>query len=188
MFANTDGLIVLDQVNEEGWGVVGPAVRDRLAKLAAARPEKLMFIDSRAHIAQFRCGTLKPNVHECLAALGRSATADDADPASAARDFARLTGCPLYCTVGERGILVADPAGTATLAPGYPVAGPVDIVGAGDSATAGIVSALLAGANRLEAAAVGNLVASITVQQLGTTGTATPQQVLERWREVHGTP
>jgi sugar/nucleoside kinase (ribokinase family) len=59
-------------------------------------------------------------------------------------------------------------------------------VGAGDSATAGIVSALLAGATRLEAAAVGNLVASITVQQLGTTGTASPAQVLARWQAVYG--
>ena len=105
-----------------------------------------MFIDSRAQIAKFRRGTLKPNVHECLAALGRKATAAEDEPATAARDFARLTGCPLYCTVGERGILVADGLQPPVLAPGYPVSGPVDVVGAGDSATAGIVSALLAGA------------------------------------------
>ncbi len=71
-----------------------------------------------------------------------------------------------------------------TLVPGYPVEGPIDVVGAGDSATAGIVSALLSGASRLEAAAVGNLVASITVQQLGTTGTANPRQVIDRWQQT----
>jgi rfaE bifunctional protein kinase chain/domain len=182
----TDGLIVLDQVNEEGWGVVTPAVRERLAELAAQRADKLMFVDSRAHIARFRCGTLKPNVHECLAALGRAPSNPGAEPVAAARDFARLTGCPLYCTVGERGIVVARPGGEAELARGYAVAGPVDTVGAGDSATAGIVSALLAGAEPLEAAAFGNLVASITVQQLGTTGTASPAQILDRWHEVQG--
>ena len=37
VFAATDGLIVLDQVNEEGWGVVTPGVRDHLARLAAGR-------------------------------------------------------------------------------------------------------------------------------------------------------
>ncbi len=108
VFHTTDGLIVLDQVNEEGWGVVGPAIRAHLAALAAAAPEKLMFIDSRAHIAKFRCGTLKPNVHECLAALGRQSTGDEHEPESAVRDFTRLTGCPLYCTLGERGIMVAE--------------------------------------------------------------------------------
>ncbi|HEY4311974.1 MAG TPA: PfkB family carbohydrate kinase [Pirellulales bacterium] len=186
VFAATDGLIVLDQVNEEGWGVIGPAVREHLAQLAEAAPDKLMFIDSRAHIARFRRGTLKPNVHECLAALGRPSTGSANEPITAARDFARLTGCQLYCTVGERGILVADTTGDPVLADGYPVHGPVDVVGAGDSATAGIVLALLAGATRLEAAAVGNLVASITVQQLGTTGTASPAQVLARWQAVYG--
>ncbi|HND52485.1 MAG TPA: PfkB family carbohydrate kinase, partial [Pirellulaceae bacterium] len=56
----------------------------------------------------------------------------------------------------------------------------------GDSATAGIVASLLAGASPEEAAAVGNLVASITVQQLGTTGTASPAQVRERWLQISG--
>ena len=187
IFAATDGLIVLDQVNEEGWGVVSPAVRDHLAQLAAAQPGKLIFIDSRAHIARFRCGTLKPNVHECARALGRTVPGDVTDSAmaaAAAGDFARLTGRPIYCTLGESGILVAEPEGKPTLAPGYPAAGPVDTVGAGDSATAGIVSALLAGAALFEAAAVGNLVASITVQKLGTTGTASPREVVQRWHAV----
>jgi sugar/nucleoside kinase (ribokinase family) len=66
------------------------------------------------------------------------------------------------------------------------VTGPIDIVGAGDSATAGIVLTLLAGGTELEAATAANLVASITVQQLGTTGTASPAQVLARFDEVTG--
>jgi sugar/nucleoside kinase (ribokinase family) len=43
-----------------------------------------------------------------------------------------------------------------------------------------------AGVRLEEAAAFGNLVASITIQQIGTTGTASPQQVRQRWREVNG--
>ena len=50
----------------------------------------------------------------------------------------------------------------------------------GDSATAGAVSALAAGATFPEAALVGNLVASVTIQQLATTGTATTNQVRQR--------
>ena len=52
---------------------------------------------------------------------------------------------------------------------------------------AGIVSALCCGATPVEAALVGNLVASITIQQIGTTGTATREQVLGRYREVSST-
>jgi sugar/nucleoside kinase (ribokinase family) len=43
----------------------------------------------------------------------------------------------------------------------------------------------MAGATFEQAAAFGNLVASITIQQIGVTGTASPEQVRERWSEVH---
>ena len=80
--------------------------------------------------------------------------------------------------------MVSIPGREPTLVSGYPVSGPIDIVGAGDAATSGIVAGLLSGASELEAAAFGNLVASITIQQLGTTGTATPEQVRGRCQET----
>jgi sugar/nucleoside kinase (ribokinase family) len=83
-------------------------------------------------------------------------------------------------------MIVSDPEVTAVS--GVRLTGPIDPTGAGDSATAGAVLALASGATLPEAALVGCLVASITVQQLATTGTATPAQVLERlemWRSQH---
>ena len=68
--------------------------------------------------------------------------------------------------------------------PGIRVPGPVDIVGAGDSVTAGIVASLAAGATYTEAGLVGNLAASITVRQLGVTGTASPVQLLEALKDL----
>jgi hypothetical protein len=44
---------------------------------------------------------------------------------------------------------------------------------------------LVSGADLAAAAAFGNLVASITIQKLGVTGTATPAQVRQRWLEIH---
>ena len=76
-----------------------------------------------------------------------------------------------------------------TLVPGVRVEGPLDPTGAGDSATAGAVLALAAGATLPEAALMGNLVASITVQQLATTGTARPEELPPRlalWAEQQG--
>ena len=70
-----------------------------------------------------------------------------------------------------------------TSVPTFRTKGEVDIVGAGDSATAGIVAALCAGASPAEAAVVGNIVASITVEQLGTTGTASQDDVRRRFCE-----
>jgi sugar/nucleoside kinase (ribokinase family) len=69
--------------------------------------------------------------------------------------------------------------------PAVPVQEPIDIVGAGDSAIAGITNALCAGADPREAALVGNLVASVTIRCLGTTGTANQTQVrsaLSAWQ------
>jgi bifunctional ADP-heptose synthase (sugar kinase/adenylyltransferase) len=225
IFDRVDGLIVLDQVNEDEWGVVTTKVRERLAVLCEASPEKTVLVDSRQRIGRFRFGMLKPNVAECLKAL-RVATVDEnllpqqsgTDDLALAREAAlalvRHTGRPLFCTVGASGMLVVGfgekgdrnllpesrRAGRGCSAqkvpvpffdpslehvPGYPVTGPIDIVGAGDSATAGLMSALLSGASPREAAAVGNLVASITVQQIGTTGTASPEQVIARWKQCH---
>jgi len=88
---------------------------------------------------------------------------------------------PVFLTVGAQGILLFTEAGCEHI-PAVPVSGEIDIVGAGDSVMAGIVSALCSGAEPGEAALLGNLVASITIQQIGTTGTATPAQVRERFR------
>ena len=85
---------------------------------------------------------------------------------------------PVYITLGADGLLVIDKDGCRHV-PGIRLPGPLDTVGAGDSVTAGIVSALGAGATLDEAGLVGNLAASVTVRQLGMTGTASPVQLLE---------
>ena len=73
---------------------------------------------------------------------------------------------------------VSDPEWTNV--PAVAVEGQLDPTGAGDSATAGTVLALCAGATLPEAAIVGNLVASITIQQISTTGVAHPDQLPPR--------
>jgi sugar/nucleoside kinase (ribokinase family) len=163
--------------------VVDHRLRRVLADLQQVEPDKLIYVDSRRHLSEFAFGILKCNRSELLGAAGETAT-DDAALARAASQLSARTGRPVFCTLGEEGILVSRPGQPPSIAPAYPVSGPIDIVGAGDSATSGIVASLLAEADELSAAAVGNLIASITVQQLGTTGTASPEQVRERWRQV----
>jgi rfaE bifunctional protein kinase chain/domain len=184
VWEQVDVLLVLDQVSEEDCGVVTGRVRDALAERAADDPGKFVLADSRERVGLFRGVSLKPNRRECLRAVyGR----EEGDGAAAARELAGRLGRPLFCTMGEAGILVVEPGGGAvTTVPAYPVRGPIDVVGAGDSTSAGIACAAAAGLSPAEAAAFGCLVASITVQQIGTTGTASPAQVRHRWREVRG--
>jgi rfaE bifunctional protein kinase chain/domain len=179
-----DGLALVDQVTEPGCGVIEDPVRELLAWRDRGSGPKAILGDSRARIGEFRGVSVKPNVSEALRALGRRPDDDPSDEAVAeiAAELAKKTEGRAFVTGGPRGIWVAD-GETVERVEGIRISGPIDVVGAGDSASAGILVALAAGASPLQAAALGNLVASITVQQIGTTGTASPEQVLARYRE-----
>jgi bifunctional ADP-heptose synthase (sugar kinase/adenylyltransferase) len=191
VWPQVQALLVLDQVSEANCGVVTDRVRDHLARLAANDPAKFVLADSRERIGLFRNLAVKPNETECVTAVWekppKRLTEDDA--ALATLDLARMVNGPVFCTRGPEGIVFVPKAGpdgfvSGRHIPAYPVAGPIDVCGAGDSCSAGIACAMVAGATHEQAAGFGNLIASITVQQVGTTGTATPDQVRGRWREV----
>jgi rfaE bifunctional protein kinase chain/domain len=179
-----DALIVLDQVSEPDCGVVTADIRSALESLTAVQPQRFVLADSRERIRMFRRMAIKPNLAECLRALGVSDAAGPAEWNRHLNGLANKLDRPVFCTRGHLGILLAEPTAEVATIPGYPVAGPIDPVGAGDSTSAGIACAVAAGATFADAAAFGNLVASITVQQIGTTGVATPQQVRQRWGQV----
>jgi bifunctional ADP-heptose synthase (sugar kinase/adenylyltransferase) len=178
-----DAWVVLDQVSEAECGVLTRRVRESLTSLAESDPAKFMLADSRERIGSFRRVSVKPNWTELLKALQGFPLVNEAE---AVKRLAGVVGGTVFCTRGERDTLVvwysSDGGWQYAAAPTYPVAGLVDPVGAGDSVSAGITCAMLAGATPPQAAAFGNLIASITVQQLGTTGTASPAQVRGRWR------
>jgi sugar/nucleoside kinase (ribokinase family) len=93
-------------------------------------------------------------------------------------------GAPVFVTAGDRGVWVGG--SPPRRIPAVELEPPLDPTGAGDSFTAGAVLSLAAGATRVEAALVGNLVASVTVRQLDTTGVARPEELypaLDLWLE-----
>jgi len=187
--SQVDGVIVADQVQERNCGAITDAVRREVARLAEQHPETVFFADSRVRIGEFRSVIVKPNRQEAVRAVdpGWSGEVPLARARDAGRQLARATGRPVFLTLSEDGLLIVTQDGEEHV-PGVPVTGEVDPVGAGDSCTAGIVSALCAGATLPEAGELGNLVASITVRKLGTTGTASPEEVVAAWREALSTP
>lgn len=181
------GVMIADQVQEADRGVLTTRVRARLIDLARAHPDVVLFADSRTRIGEYRDVVLKPNRAEAAVGLGVPPATGIEDAAAHGLRLSERTRRTVYVTLGEDGMLMCDAArDRAVHVPGVRVTGEIDVVGAGDSAGSGIVCCLCAGASLEEAAAVGNLVASITVQQLGTTGTASPGQVKQRLREVRG--
>lgn len=178
-----DAVVLVDQVSEPNCGVLTTRIRRAVEATARQQPQTIFLADSRERIDQFRRVSIKPNLAEATAAAGIAPGGGVKTAAAALRHLRRGRGRPCFCTMSTRGMVASDDTGDYH-ATGFPVTGPTDPVGAGDSTTAALVCALAADSTVAEAALLANLVASITVQQIGTTGTATPQQVLRRHREI----
>jgi rfaE bifunctional protein kinase chain/domain len=181
-----DAVIAMDQVEEPQCGVITRGVRESLSDRATQYPQVVFWADSRLRIRQFENVIIKPNQFEALG-MDNPPPGTEIDVPQLEHALEKLrgqTGAPVCVTRGTRGILLTDPEPTQV--PGFAVEGPIDPTGAGDSVTAGAVLALAAGARLDEAALIGNLVASITIEQLATTGTARPEQLRRRltaWNE-----
>jgi rfaE bifunctional protein kinase chain/domain len=171
-----DAVILLDQVVRPDVGVLTARVRQAVCELARRHPDTIFYADSRGAAGEYRHVLIKPNESEGVRAIFGPTTGPvgEEEILRAARELFARTGKPVLMTRGERGICVVTAEGES-LVPAVPVPGPLDICGAGDSATAGIVLSLASGANLLQAALMGNLVASKTVVQIGTTGTTNRQ-------------
>jgi rfaE bifunctional protein kinase chain/domain len=189
-----DAVVVADQVQGRNRssdvlaGVITDRVREQIARLALRYPDKTFAADSRQRIGLFRHVIIKPNRREAVLAVrpdweGEFTLEVAADCGA---ELFRRNQKPVFLTAGSQGILLFTEKGCQHV-PAVPVEGEIDIVGAGDSVMAGVVSALASGAEPEEAALLGNVVASITIQQIGTTGTATPAQVRERFSYLRRT-
>ncbi|MDK1032912.1 MAG: PfkB family carbohydrate kinase, partial [Planctomycetia bacterium] len=184
-----DAVVIADQISTSNEGMITDRVRSELVGLARKRTDKNFIADSRSHIAQFKHMITKPNQFEAVRIMGAGeGSARDPDAmGKPGRQIAEKNQQPVFNTLGAEGILACTES-SATHIPTWRAEGEIDAVGAGDSTLSGIISATIAGANVEEAAILGNMVASVTVEQIGTTGTASPQQVISRyrrWAELH---
>ncbi|MBI5030368.1 MAG: carbohydrate kinase [Chloroflexi bacterium] len=167
-----DGVIIVDQVQEQNCGGITDRVREEISTLARQHREKIFVAESRERIGLFRDVIVQANQHEAKCATEFESVED------CGAELQRRTQRAVIITVGAEGIKLFEENG-CTHVLGVRVEGEIDTVGAGDSVIAGFSAALCAGASLTQAAEVGNLVAAVTIQQIGVTGTASPDQVLE---------
>ena len=165
----SDAVIVLDQFIEENCNTINSNIREEIAVIADKYPDLIIYADSRAYINLFKNIMVKCNNHEI--AVGRGL-------APAAESMYQKNGKPVFVTMGEDGSMVFDKDGGHKV-PAIKVEGPIDICGAGDACTSGIVLGMALGASPEVAAMLGNIISSITIKQIGVTGTATQEQVIE---------
>jgi len=171
-----DAWMVMDQVDLAETGVVTARVRERLARLSAAHPGLPIVADSRRGLQGWPAAHWKMNAAELARLTGRTLS-DPPAVVAAARSMAIHLGRPVFITLAEQGIIGASAEGAVAHVPAHPVCGPIDIVGAGDSVSANLTAALAAGADLAEAMHLAMAAAHGVIHQLGTTGTATVEQL-----------
>ncbi|MCC6581075.1 MAG: HAD family hydrolase [Phycisphaeraceae bacterium] len=174
--AQVDVVIVNQQLIQ---GFCTPSIVREINRLISEYPKVTFIVDSRDYAGDFERAVLKLNAREAAKLLGVEAVGDHV-PSDQACDFAlRLstrTGKPVFITCGEDGIIAASRRDVKQI-PGILVYGETDPVGAGDTTVAMLATALGAGHSSLTAAVLANIAASITVRKIGTTGTASPDEI-----------
>jgi rfaE bifunctional protein kinase chain/domain len=176
-----DAVVAMDQVPEPGFGVLTPRVKEALADLAEAYPDKAIVADSRTAAGDFSGVSVKVNLRELADHF--SASDEDLDPEALAARWSGELGRPVFVTLSQKGLLVAD-GDRVTHVRGVPADPPIDEVGAGDTVLANVAMALAAGASAGEAAELGNLAGGVVVKKVGTTGTATVEELADMRQAV----
>ena len=173
--SQVDVICVSDQMK---FGCITPAVRARLCALAQSG--KTVIVDSRDHAADYAGVTLKPNEVEASRAFADGSALSLDALSELAQTIARRHQRPALLTLGENGCFVAD-GETVIRCPACKVEPPIDFCGAGDTFMAGYAALIAGGASPVQAAQAANLCSAVTIRKIGTTGTASRQEVLDAW-------
>ncbi len=172
-----DAIVVLDQTDIAGTGVVNPEVLTALQTAGRRHPQLFILADSRRGLRDFPPFAFKVNRSEMAASVGSKDNLNLARIKTAAGALARKNGQPIFVTLAEQGLLAASPSGQIEHVPALPVRGEIDIVGAGDAVTANLTASLSSGAGLREALEIARAAASVVIHKLGTTGTANVREV-----------
>ena len=173
---SVDAAILMDQVDAPETGVVTKDFLNSVHRVSTAQSRLLIVADSRRSLKDYPPVHLKMNNAELESLTGHKASALE-EIKNTARSLAPSHGRPVFITLAEQGIIGAEPNGMVEHVPTFPMRGPIDIVGAGDAVTANLTVALAAGATMREALELAMAAASIVIHQLGTTGTASVNEL-----------
>ena len=183
----SQGVVIIEQYLQRNCAAVTDRVRDELSTLAQRFPEKFFLADSRGFASCYRGVIVKCNQFELPGTPDHLAT-DNLTTGNLAHGTIRgiedlaAVNRAVVVTAGATGAWVYEGGRTEHI-PAFPVEGPLDIVGAGDATNAGTMLGLTLGLTLPESVLLGGCVSSITIQQIGVTGTATIEQVKERLGE-----
>ena len=177
--SKVDAIIVLEQTDLPGTGVVTGDVLRTLRRVARGRAKRIILADSRRGLRDFPPLAFKMNAAELAGHVGSKRRLSLAQIKIVAGALAEKNCQPVFVTLAERGLVGAAPDGKIEHVAALPVRGKIDIVGAGDAVSANLAAALAAGARMREALEIANAAASVVIHKLGTTGKASVAEVKE---------
>lgn len=176
-----DILCVSDQFQ---YGCITPLIRDRIIRIA--KQGLKVVVDSRDRIGLYTDAILKPNEME-----GYRAVNMEADPVNgtfenslkAAIILSERNRSGVCKTLGPNGCMYVDRY-TKVHIPSCEVTPPIDTCGAGDTFLSAFSCALAAGALPSEAGAFANIASDVIISKIGTTGTASADEMKKRCIEI----
>lgn len=170
-----DVLCVVDQMR---FGCITPTVRNKIIELSTKGLK--VVVDSRDRIGLYKNVILKPNEMEAYRALNKHKDSKDIDINEAAEIAVTLSeknNSSVCMTLGSKGSIYTE-KGMVFYTPSPEIKPPIDTCGAGDTFNAFFSCAIASGAKGYEVAVGANIAASVTIKKLGTTGTASQEEIL----------
>ena len=171
-------LCVADQLT---YGCISPRVAQKIVELG--ENGLTVVVDSRDRIDTYSHVLLKPNEIEGYRAVYKQSYPKGTsyeELINVGNTLAANNSSTVLLTLGPRGCVICKEGSITYHVPAYEVEPPIDPVGAGDSFMSAFACSLAAGAEQFEAASIGNRASEVILKKLGTTGTATTEEIKAR--------
>lgn len=172
--SSLDVLAVSDQFKH---GVITENIRYKLSQMAENGLK--IIADSRYNINYFKNMFLKPNESECAKSVGSPVNSSYENNA---KELAKRSGSTVIETLGEKGAIITD-GSYLKFIPAVKIKGRTDICGAGDTFLSALTLAIGAGFNLMRCTEFAALCSAVTVQKIGQTGTASPEEIKKLYSE-----
>ncbi len=182
MAQSSDIVLVSDQFQN---GCLTPEIIADIGRLGKNKP---IVVDSRNRISAYRCAVLKPNEVEACRCFGLDLALSKDEEAmenAAARLLKETDAKMVLLTMGEKGLICCGPSGSQTIG-ACPVEPPIDFVGAGDAFMAAFALAYAVIGKEDAASEFACLVSAVVIKKIGTTGSASPDEIRAAYRLYAG--
>lgn len=186
LYSAAEKVNVIAVADQMDCGVITDKVRGALFALSKT---KTVLVDSRSKLKMYLKGgiLLKPNEVEAARAAGETPAPNEDFMTFYTRVGEKLAAenhAPVIMTLGDKGAMWCE-NGAPEYVSTVKAEPPIDIVGCGDTFLSALCCMISVGIRGKEALAFANLASAVTVKKIGTTGTASADEILQKWEALY---